>query len=424
MAGTGDPEQRDRIKRPWWSACTLPGLVALISGVLVLFFPGVTATMLVMITGILLALIGVLIIFSARRRSTGLGRLPLLAGTIGFIAGFAAILWTAIFPVFSIVTVSIITLITGALIGTMAAFGKGIPHRELLSLPGLISILSGLLFLQYPFLPSVLPFRTLAGLYLITWGITALFFSFEIRSIKRRKLENAMLIDNLQPGRDDQGRGEAPQYAMDILLRWRYGNALCYTLQVLLLAIALTGIWIGDDYRATWGFVALFISFLPLIVEWRMRISFPWPMKFLIALALLIHMSGGIMRWYFTLYPVYDKLAHFISAITISFMLFMLILVIGLNTGFHPGPRIVAFLILVTSFFLGEAWEYAELTIDVVYSSTYFVNPLDSIFDTTFNLIGCGYIALLAYTYLKREPLEKVHYRFIRDRPYKKEGNS
>jgi uncharacterized membrane protein HdeD (DUF308 family) len=417
MVGTGEMAHGDRIKRHWWSACTLPGLTALMSGVLVLFFPGITATMLVMITGILLALIGVLIILSARRRSTGLGRLPLLAGSIGFITGFAAILWTAIVPAFSVGTVAIITLITGALIGTMAAFGKGIPHRELLSLPGLISILSGLLFLQYPFLPSVLPFRILAGAYLVTWGVTALFFSFEIRSIRRRQAKWETPADQLFPGHVDQDRSGPPQYAMDILLRWRYGNVFCYTLQVLLLAIALTGIWIGDDYRATWGFVALFITFLPLIVEWRMRISFPWPMKFFLALALLIHMSGGIMRWYFTLYPVYDKLAHFISAITISFMLFMLILVIGLNTRFHPGPWIVAFLILVTSFFLGEAWEYAELTIDVVYSSTYFVNPLDSIFDTTFNLIGCGYIALLAYTYLKREPLEKVHYRFIHDRP-------
>ena len=42
----------------------------------------------------------------------------------------------------------------------------------------------------------------------------------------------------------------------------------------------------------------------------------------------------------------------------------------------------------------GVAWEYAELNIDTVAGSTYFVNVNDSLLDMLFNVMGTSHIVM------------------------------
>ncbi len=129
------------------------------------------------------------------------------------------------------------------------------------------------------------------------------------------------------------GRGH-PRYLIDSLLEWNYGNTVYYASVLVLLFIAVDGLIIrGDIFRARWGFVALTIALLPVLAEYFFRIIFPWPMKFLITLALILHMAGGIFEFYFTLYPIYDKIAHLVSSMAIAFLFFVTILIIAGVTG-------------------------------------------------------------------------------------------
>jgi hypothetical protein len=205
-----------------------------------------------------------------------------------------------------------------------------------------------------------------------------------------------------------------PHYLIDSIFEWELGDAVYYITMALLLVVALAGLLIRNDlFRARWGFVAVALALLPAACEWITGIRFPWPMKFLLALALVMHMAGGIFRFYFTLYPIYDKFCHLIAAMGIALLVFVFLLVLGGLTGNNFQRISVVVWIFVTVIFLGFAWEYAELRLDIISGSTYFVNPYDSIFDMIFNIIATSYVAINVGEYLKRESLLSLYMRWI-----------
>jgi hypothetical protein len=206
------------------------------------------------------------------------------------------------------------------------------------------------------------------------------------------------------------------EYAIDRLLAWRWGN-LCYYLTIPALLWFALGNWmINDVQRAVWAVVAAFIAALPAIAERRSRWIYPWPAKFLIGAALFLHVGGGMMSWYFDYFPVYDKIAHLVSAMATALLVFLILLRLAYSTRLRPGRGIIVGLILAVTLFFGSLWELAEYLIDVNLLSTYFVTPWDSVFDTVFNILGAGYIAFHANEYLKLEPPQVVFRRFFREK--------
>lgn len=210
--------------------------------------------------------------------------------------------------------------------------------------------------------------------------------------------------------------GPREEYAIDRLLAWRWGN-LCYYLTIPALLWFALGNWmINDVQRAVWAVVAAGIAALPAIAEWRSRWIYPWPAKFLIGAALFLHVGGGMMSWYFDYFPVYDKIAHLVSAMATALLVFLILLRLAYSTRLRPGRGIIVGLILAVTLFFGSLWELAEYLIDVNLLSTYFVTPWDSVFDTVFNILGAGYIAFHANEYLKLEPPQVVFRRFFREK--------
>ena len=205
-----------------------------------------------------------------------------------------------------------------------------------------------------------------------------------------------------------------PPYLIDSIFEWNYGNAVYYATAALLFVVALAGLLIRNDiFRARWAFIAVALALLPALCEWIIGIRFPWPMKFLLALALLMHMAGGIFLFYFTLYPVYDKVCHLVAAMGIAFLVFVFILVLGGLNGRNFRREVVIACVFTTVMVLGLAWEYAELRLDIRSGSTYFVNPYDSIFDMIFNIIATAYVAANLNGYLKQESLMSLYRRWI-----------
>jgi hypothetical protein len=208
--------------------------------------------------------------------------------------------------------------------------------------------------------------------------------------------------------------GDGPQL-YDDLREWEYGNTAYYSALVLLLLIAAEGLIIrGDVLRAQWGFAALAIALLPALAEYLTPLLLPWPMKFFITLSLIFHMAGGIFGFYFTLYPVYDKLGHLVSSIAISLVIVVMILIIVGITGIKLSNFAAVICIVIPVLLFSVAWEYAELNIDTVAGSTYFVNVNDSLLDMLFNIMGTTYVVMNVHELLKHESLMDLYRRFIR----------
>jgi hypothetical protein len=201
----------------------------------------------------------------------------------------------------------------------------------------------------------------------------------------------------------------------DALLGWKYGNFAYLSSLAVLFLIAVAAVFIRNDiFRARWAFVALALALLPAAAERMTGIRFPWPMKFLLTLSLVMHMAGGVFGFYFSLYPIYDKIAHLVSSIAIAYLIFIVILVIGGIFRKHPSRLWISCGIFFTVMLLGLSWEYEELFLDLSSGTTYFVNPADSFFDMVFNILGSAYVALTVNAYLKSESFDHLYQRFIR----------
>jgi hypothetical protein len=208
--------------------------------------------------------------------------------------------------------------------------------------------------------------------------------------------------------------GTLERYAIDNVMAWRHGN-LCYSLTIVALFItSVYGVIIGDTQRAFWGFCAVALAAIPALVEWLGGWIIPWPAKFLIGLTLVLHIAGGVYHWYFNYYPIYDKIAHLVASMTVAFLTFLFLLFLAYSSVVRLGRWTIVFLILAVSLLFGFGWELGEYLIDQNLFSTYFTTFYDSLMDTIFNILGCGYIAFHANEYLKLESPEKLWKRFVR----------
>jgi hypothetical protein len=215
------------------------------------------------------------------------------------------------------------------------------------------------------------------------------------------------------PGEESR---DAPgeKYALEDLMGWRYGN-LCYSLTIVVLFLfSISGIVINDTYRAIWGFCAVILAALPAFLEWKDGWIFPWPVKFLIGLTLVMHIGGGINSWYFALYPVYDKIAHLVASMTIAVVLLLFLLFLEYYDVVHLGRGKIVIAVFTVPLFFGLAWESAEYIIDQNLLSTYFVTFFDSIMDNLFNIMGAAFIAFHANEYLMLESPKKVYRRIVK----------
>ena len=230
--------------------------------------------------------------------------------------------------------------------------------------------------------------------------------------IKQRRLNDGSLNNGRRCGVENREK----TCLFIRLMGWRWGNPLYYLAVVTLFLFSVSGIAIGDTYRATWGFLAVALAALPATVEWRKGWIFPWFVKFLIGLTMVMHIGGGIFGWYFDYYPVYDKIAHTVSSSTLALLVFLFLLFLEASSVLHLGRRGIVVTLVVVTFSLGVAWEIVEYLIDARFLSTYFLGVNDSLLDTLFNILGTGYIAYHANEYLKHGSPEMLFGRFIRTR--------
>lgn len=217
-------------------------------------------------------------------------------------------------------------------------------------------------------------------------------------------------------GRRKKKENRVPALWPDRLLAWEHGNTLYGIFVLLLYLIVLSAVLLGDVGRVRWGFIAVCIAVLPALAEFLTPIIFPWLMKWLITIPLILHMAGGLYGFYFTGYPVYDKIAHLAASVALAFIVFEVILIVARVTGARPSrPPVMALIFcLVISFSL--AWEYAEYNLDVVSGSTFFLSFEDSVADMVFNTIGICIVLYWVSRYMKREPFDKLLVRFVRTR--------
>jgi uncharacterized membrane protein HdeD (DUF308 family) len=166
-----------------WRALALRGLVALLFGLVVLFWPGLVLTVLALLFGIYAAVDGVITFVPALRTpDRGTQRtLPLAEGAVGIVAGLVAVFWPGLTVSGLAYVIAGWALLTGVLkILTAVLLRAQLENGWLLAGSGVLSALFGILLvvLARSDVPFLAPF---IGGFAVVVGLALIVFAFRLR---------------------------------------------------------------------------------------------------------------------------------------------------------------------------------------------------------------------------------------------------
>ena len=169
----------------WW-ALALRGALAIIVGLIALFFPGVTLAAFVLLFAAYLLVDGIFALIAGFRAASRHERSwPLfLEGVADIAAGVIAFLWPAITLVVLVFVVGFWAIFSGVMM-IAAAFRPAGRHEWLLALGGLLSVIFGVLVLIAPITGAVV-LALWFGAYAVAFGIVLLILAFRWRRHGRR----------------------------------------------------------------------------------------------------------------------------------------------------------------------------------------------------------------------------------------------
>lgn len=175
---------------------------------------------------------------------------------------------------------------------------------------------------------------------------------------------------------------------MNLLIIRRVEYAILGLFSLCFIYYAFQALIIGDTFRFMYVLIpSLGLSLLPIIFELAMKVRFPPGFKLFFSLALLVHVAGGISRFYWKFAPFYDKIAHVCSALA----LFLLIISVFALLDYHGTTlkwRTVLIGTIALVSILMIAWEVSEYVIDLIATTSYNNGIIDSIGDVIANIIG------------------------------------
>lgn len=164
-----------------WPTVMLIGVLTGILGAVVLAWPSETLTVLAVILGIQLIVMGLYRLISAFSSETLSPGLTGFVGLVGLVAGIVIVR-----NPFETVTVLAVVLgvvwIVGGVIDVIAAIADGsAEHRGWLAVGGLLSLAAGIVVVAWPD-PTVTVIAWISGLYLVIFGIFVIMNAFALRS--------------------------------------------------------------------------------------------------------------------------------------------------------------------------------------------------------------------------------------------------
>jgi uncharacterized membrane protein HdeD (DUF308 family) len=187
VSNEGRYQQRLSTLAANWRALALRGLVALLFGLVVLFWPGLVLTVLAVLFGIY-ALVDGAITFVPALRSPDRGTqrsLPLAEGAVGIVAGLVALLWPGLTASGLVYVIAGWAVATGVLkILSAIALRAAVENGWLLAGSGALSVLFGvvLVVLARSDVPFLAPF---IGGFAVVVGLALIVFAFRLRERDR-----------------------------------------------------------------------------------------------------------------------------------------------------------------------------------------------------------------------------------------------
>lgn len=169
-----------------WGSFVLLGLLAMVFGLLIAFFPQITTLIMIELIGIFLIIVsfGAIMLSAAAPGGMKGSILLVILGIIGFFFGIATILSPYVMGKAIFILAGIALLIGGVLGLVLAISEKEMAHRGMFALQGILSIILGCLIIAGPIIGAAL-LVILLGTYFVVWGILSVIMGMMIRSANK-----------------------------------------------------------------------------------------------------------------------------------------------------------------------------------------------------------------------------------------------
>lgn len=165
-----------------WPALLFMAILTMGLGIVVLVWPSETLTVVSVLVGIQLLLIGLFRLISAFAQDTASPGFAAFVGVLLLIAG-VVVLRHPFETVEVLATIlGVVWIVTGAIEVVDSIAKKDSNHRLLLALTGLISVIAGIVVVSWP-APTITVIAWIAGLYLLVFGIFVAATAFSLRSM-------------------------------------------------------------------------------------------------------------------------------------------------------------------------------------------------------------------------------------------------
>jgi uncharacterized membrane protein HdeD (DUF308 family) len=172
-------------EKHWWQIA-LRGFIALIFGILVLAWPGVSLFIFAIIFGAYVFVDGIFTLVAAVNYKAGAGRRTWLfiRGIAGIIVGLITFFWPAITALALVIIIAAWALVTGVM-ELIFAFraNQDSAIRWMFAISGILSLILGALMLVQPLL-GALVIMWIIGAYAVLAGILLIILGFRLRSVK------------------------------------------------------------------------------------------------------------------------------------------------------------------------------------------------------------------------------------------------
>jgi uncharacterized membrane protein HdeD (DUF308 family) len=164
----------------WW-ALLLRGIAALLFGLAALFWPGITLYVLIIFFGAYALVDGIFAVVAGIRGSGGRRWVFLAEGVLGILAGAVALFYPGMTAVVLLYVISFWAILTGLLRIVMAFWlRREIENEWLMVLSGVLSVLFGILLAVIPG-AALLTLVWIVGIYELILGVALIILGFEVR---------------------------------------------------------------------------------------------------------------------------------------------------------------------------------------------------------------------------------------------------
>ncbi|MGH7332888.1 MAG: HdeD family acid-resistance protein [Candidatus Rokuibacteriota bacterium] len=176
----------------WW-ALALRGVLAILFGLLVFLWPGITLFVLLLFFGAHALIDGVLALVAAFRGSTSGGRwwAMLIQGILGIATGIVTFVWPGLTAIVLLYFIAIWAIVIGIFeIAAAIRLRKEIEGEWLLALRGVLAVLFGVILIVNPGAGALAVVWTI-GVFSIALGVLELVLAVRLRSHHQRRAATA-----------------------------------------------------------------------------------------------------------------------------------------------------------------------------------------------------------------------------------------